>query len=211
MQSSQLVQSARTAVALAIGAGALVAASTAQAVVVTSGVVNLGIPATTNGLYLNVVTGANNLPAGGTGAGVAGWDINPWSGTALAFFSPTSPVGGAYAISATSTVANLAPGSVVDVGRTWGSGTAANVAQWNLNSSNNYFGFRFTNESGGTLHYGWAQLSIGATLLDRTLVQYAYESTPNAAITVVPEPGTYLMMGLGLAGLLAARRRQQQR
>lgn len=211
MQSSYLFQSARTAVALAIGAGALFAASTAHAVVVTSGIVNLAIPATTNGLYVNVVTGANNLPAGGTGTTVPGWDINPWNATGLGFFSPTSPAGGAYVLSGASTVGNLAAGSLVGAGSTFGSGVSTNIAQWNLNSSNNYFGFRFTNEAGGTLHYGWAQLEIGSTITSRTLVQYAFESTPNTAITVVPEPGTYLMMGLGLAGLLAARRRQQQR
>jgi hypothetical protein len=65
------------------------------------------------------------------------------------------------------------------------------------------------------VHYGWFQLQIGATTTDRTLVSYAYESTPGASLLAgvtapIPEPSTYGLMGLGIAGvLLAARRRKQ--
>jgi hypothetical protein len=213
MQTQFVFSSARTAVALAIGAGALFAAATAHAQVVSSGIVNLAIPASTNGLYLNVVNGANNLPAPGTaGNTVPGWDINPWSATGIGFFSPSAPVGGAYVLSAPSTVGNLAPGATVSGASTFGSGTTGNTAQWLLNSTNNFFGFRFINEAGGgTTHYGWAQIAFGSTLTNRTLVQYAFEATPLTAIAVVPEPGTYALMSLGLLGVAAAARRRMQK
>jgi len=202
----------QSTVVLAAGVGLFLAASQAQAVIVWSGNVNLAIPATTNGLYLNVLTGANNLPGGTGGATVPGWDINPWGTPGLGFFNPTTPAGGVYVLSAAATAANLAVGTSISGASTFGAGSTANVAQWTLNSSNNYFGFRFLNEGGGTVHYGWARLAFGATVAERSLVSYAFESSPLTAIPagVIPEPGTYALMGLGLAGLLFAVRRRKQ-
>lgn len=208
--------SSRSVIAAAIGAGLMVAAMHAQAVVVYSGVVNLNIPATTNGLYLNVVTGANNLPAGGAGSTVPGWDINPWSATGLGFFNPASPAGGAYVVTAPNFAANLAPNTLIGAGSSYGAGGSANTAQWVLNSSDNLLGFRFTNEGTGLVHYGWARLGLSGTIAGaRSVVEYAFESDAGvgilAGVAVVPEPSSFAMLGLGVAGLLAARRRLQQR
>jgi hypothetical protein len=203
----------RTAVAVAIGAGLMLTAGQASAQIIHSGPVNLTIPVSTNGLYLNVVTGANNMPAGSGGGTVPGWDINPWSSTGLGFFSPGLPAGGAYLVTSPGFVANLSSGGLIDGSGSFGSGTGSNVAQWNLNSSDNIFGFRFINEAGGTTHYGWARIALGATATDpsRTLVEYAFELTPGVGIQagVIPEPSTYAMFALGLGVLLAARRRMK--
>ncbi|MCC5824273.1 MAG: PEP-CTERM sorting domain-containing protein [Phycisphaerales bacterium] len=196
----------------ALAAVATVAVSSANAQIVHSGIVNIEIPATTNGLYLNVVTGASNLPAGGTGSTVPGWDINPWGASGFGLFSPGNPTGGAYVITAPSTAANMAFGDLIGAANTYGSntssGTAAATAQWNLNSDQNLVGFRFFNEANSQIHYGWARFSFGSTVVNRTLVEYAFDATPGASIGagVVPAPSAMALLGLG--GLVAGRRRR---
>lgn len=196
----------------ALAAVATVAVSSANAQIVHSGIVNLTVPNTTNGLYLNVVTGQTNLPDSTGGATVPGWDINPWSTAGFGLFSPGTPSGGAYVITAPSTAANMAFGDLIGAGNTYGSNTSASTAaataQWNLDSDQNLVGFRFFNEANSQVHYGWARFSFGSTVATRTLVEYAYESTAGATIGagVVPAPSAMALLGLG--GLVAGRRRR---
>ncbi len=78
-----------------------------------------------------------------------------------------------------------------------------------------FVGFRFRNEVGGTVHYAWARLRLTLPAAAGTVVDYAFEATPGRAITVgdgipanvVPEPATLALVGAGLAaGALAAGR-----
>lgn len=192
----------------ALAAVATAAVSSANAQIVHSGIVNFNIPATTNGLYLNVVTGQTNLPAGGTGSTVPGWDVNFWSSTGFGMFNPANPTGGVYVVTAPGFGANLTFGAQIGAGNTYGSGTSSNIAQWNLNSDQNLVGFRFLNEGNGQIHYGWARIAFGSSVLTRTLVEYAFDATPGAAIGagVVPAPSAMALLGLG--GLVAGRRRR---
>jgi len=200
---------------LAVAAVAGLATSASSEIVWRA--VNLTIPGTTNGLYLNVVTGAFNT-TGGTGSTVPGWDVNPWSSTTLNFFNPTAPTGGVYMRltsggAPASGVSNLAGGTIIGSASTWSSGGAQTTGPgaFVFNSSNNLVGFRFNNEATGTLHYGWMRISLSGTLQGqpRRVVEYAYESQPGASITAGELPpcradldGNGLVGGGDLAVLL---------
>ena len=69
--------------------------------------------------------------------------------------------------------------------------------------STGYAGFVFDTGSGP--FYGWLQVQFDASTTNFTVLQWAYDNTPNTAIEVgaVPEPTTALLLGLGLAGFAA--------
>ena len=199
----------------ALAATAVSASLTAAAdAAIVSTSVNIAIPLTNQGVYLNVVTGQT----GTSSAGVTGWDVNPYGTSVLGFFNPTGEAGTfGYVRLGTSTVANSNVANVAgvlvgNIGGMWfGGGNASTTAPTGLafvlNSSNNYVGFRFLNEATNFVHYGYLRFQIGATLTNRTLLEYAYESVGGAAIQVpVPAPGAIAL--LGLAGLVGTRRRR---
>ena len=191
------------AAALATG----VAVGNANATVIYSGAINMVIPTTADGIYMNVQTGAWSS----TTTTPAGWDVNPY-GTATTAVSLFAGTGTGYmrnpGTSATAAT-RLDLGTVVGPSAffygssfaTTGSGTG----QWAANSSG-YFGFKFIAADAAT-HYGWMQLSIGANAGTRSIVQYAWEDVANTSITVTPIPAPGAVALLGLAGFAKRRRR----
>ncbi len=194
----------------AVAAGA---AGTASADIVWSGIVDLNIPSTFNGIYINFVTGQYEN-SGGSGSAVPGWDVNLWSPSNLAFYggSAAGAVGGFVYVGNADGVSNLAFGTEIGAGSNYQGSVAATTGAnaFNLSSSENIVGFRFFNEAGGTIHYGWLRVELLDTLgaQPRAVVEYAFESTAGASITAgaIPAPGAIAL--IGLAGLAGSRRRR---
>lgn len=219
-------RAARAAVVLALSG--LVVAVPAQAGLVYSGPVNLVIPNTTAGLYVNVLDGSSfsgpgTFPAlGGPGAN---FDFNVFGTSSWTLFSPTSSGQSAPTVPTTSRgyvstsasggASSLALGTLIDGSSIFNTGSPSAAAL--STGAPAIFGFRFRNEgpdlasaADDTVHYGWARVVLTGGV-PGTLIDYAFESTPLTGIQagVVPEPAAWLLMGLGVAALVARQRRRQ--
>lgn len=202
-------------VAAAVAMGATAAANAA---VVYSGIVNFSCAIDIDGTYINVET---NQLTNGPGAGVPGWDVNPYrssSGSGMNFFSPTGG-GMVSAAAGVGSAINLSAGTLIGASSNFSSATATIVfgsaaGNWQY-ASNNIVGFRFVS-SAGTTHYGWMRFLMGSqpatgNLVTRTVVDFGYESVAGESIeagatTSVPAPGALAL--LGVAGLAGKRRRR---
>ncbi len=210
---------ASSATALA-GSGMVGPTTEAVEAGVVYNMVDITVPATTAGLYINVETLATNANPGA----VPGWDLNPWGSSTLGWFKANTPAGGTMMVYpgnlATAKTGNLALNTTVDATSTYSTDAAGTVVfgagagEWKLNDSN-LFGFRFTASDSQT-HFGWGRMDVGASNLIRSIKELAWEDVAGVGITVgagrasaVPEPGSLALMASGAAGLLAWRLRRR--
>ena len=200
---------------VAAAAVAMGAAAAANAAVVYSGVVNFVCAVDIDGCYINVET---NTLSNGPGAGVPGWDVNPYSSAGgMNFFNSTGGGQLRYPGVTTGPAGNLAVGTEIGATGSYNTATTAVVfgsaaGNWQY-SANNIIGFKFVGADALT-HYGWMRFAMGAagssgTSMTRTVVDYGYESVAGTAILAgagaVPAPGAIAL--LGLAGFASRRRR----
>ncbi len=165
--------------ALLINATALcLSAAPAMAAVVCSSPA-LSVPANLDGVYLNIVTGAN----GSTSSGVSGWDINLYQTTsALYFFWPTTPANSFGGVATGTVYDALTAGATVSAAQTYsvasGGGGPTNYVNWQTTTTGRYLGVRFFNEATSAINYGYLQMDTGATNgYPATINQICYENT----------------------------------
>lgn len=202
-----------TLVGVALTAPAL--APNAGAAIVYSGPININVPTTTSGIYLNVVTGTSATSPGGA----TGWDLNVWGSSTLFIWAnnganPSDGVIQNFTGGSSATlVDNLPFGTQIDGTYSFSPTSSietTGATAFTLNSPTNYVGFRFLNEATGQIDYGWAQISLSATYngQPRSVVGYAYENSGAAIFvgqTAVPEPTATVLLGAMAAGAIGVR------
>ena len=168
------------------------------------------VPNTFAGVYINLLTGANNpVPAS-----VPGWDIGPWgSSNTLTFFFNGTPINssGGVAGTATGPYLDLGIGAVISSASTF-SASASNLQTAAFQSTGTHrLGFRFFNEATSAINYGYMTMQTTGPLgFPATVTGWSFENS-GGAITVVPEPSTALMLSLGALALGAANLRRVRR
>lgn len=198
---------ARLAAYTAVAGAALAAAATpsnARADIIFSGPINLAVPNTGDGIYINFLNGMT----GTTGGSVPGFDFNPYSGGGglLFYWGGAGALNAGVAATTTGPYLVLQPGALI--------GPASTYSQ-NANGANNetsafragvngYLGVSFRNENTAVTNYGYVHFqTTGTTGYPATILDYAYQNN-GSAITIVPEPTVGAMIGLGLMALGAA-------
>lgn len=171
-------------VAAVVGGTALSLVSTmSMAAIIDSGPVNLAIPATVDGIYLNVVTNASATVA----PFPAGWDLNPYvTGGFLTFFTSAAVANNNQVVGAAAPAGAtlLAAGAVVGPASTYAAAGVVTAPAFRVASTTSFVGFRFTNEATSTLNYGYAQLTTSAPNgSPATITRYVYQND-GSAITI---------------------------
>ena len=183
------------AAAVAASSASLLAAHSASADIIYSGVINFACAVDIDGCYINVETG---LLSNGPGTGVPGWDVNPYSTTGgMNFFNSTGGGQIRYPGVTTGAAGNVALNTPVTSTSSYNTSTTpvtfGSVAgNWQY-SADNIIGFKFV-ASDGLTHYGWMRFAMGAagssgTSMTRTVVDYAWENIAGLPINAGSQGG----------------------
>ncbi len=184
--------------------GALLTQNLVSAAIIDSGPVNIDVPNTFLGLYLDFATGEMGT------FGTAGFDLNLYNvNTGNLFFGfATSGVSGAGVSLDGTSYAVLTPGATVSSASLFvDRGFPAAMETWRAGATDGYLGFSFSNETTNALNYGYLQLNTtGPNGYPANITRIVYEDT-GGPITV-PEPASASLLAIVAVGVTALRRRR---
>jgi hypothetical protein len=197
----------------------IVLATNLSAAVVYSGLQNISISSTFDGIYLDFTDGDDAATVTQSTTTPGTWDVNLFFGGAGIWnsdtFQPVTVAGTTNAavlklsegdtVSGASTFPPLSPGYSGSTGH-----MGAGAGQWVNGETTGYIGFRihpgsFTVNAPATTIYGWMLVTLQDDGSAGTIHSWAWD-TSGDPITV-PEPGTTALFGLCALTILLRRRR----
>lgn len=184
----------------------------ANAAIIYSGLQNIAIPTTFDGVYINIDNAATSSTT------ITGWDINPFFGGAgianSAAFQPART-----GTANDDPVLNFAAGDLISstLNFSSGFGGSGDPVSYLGNSpgqfavgQEGYLGFRFTTDSSDGPYFGWMRVLFTADSPGGMIKDWSYDNT-GAAITIpaaaTPEPSRGLLLLLGCLTACFRRRR----
>lgn len=230
VQNSSSFQRRLTAYSTLAAAGACAVAAAphnTEASIVYSGPVNIAVPATATGGFINLVTFAVGTSyAAVNGGNAAAPALNLWGTSASrAWLYPTSSGVNRFVSDASNNPLELSAGASIGLTSIYGTTTEPNSLTpsggsgvW-TGGTTGYLGFRFLN--GSLVEYGWAQIFVPVGAPTSTnpirLLGLAFENTGlgilagQTSTSAVPENGNTLALlaaGCVASGAFAWRRRK---
>lgn len=184
------------------------AADLAPAAVVYSGLQNIPIPTTFNGIYLDIDDGTTSTSV------VTGWDINVFFG-GVGIGGSTDFQPARVGTGNMSTILKYGLGDLIDGSLLYSSGETGSSDH--LGSPGNfqdgvegYLGFRFVMNDTSGPYYGWMRLTLTANAPGAFIHDWAWEDSGSGILAggAVPEPGRAMLGMLGLAAMVLRRRRR---
>ncbi len=183
----------------------------AQSAVIYSGVQNIAIPTTFDGVYLDIDTATTSTSV------ITGWDVNPFfGGYAIGNSAAFQPVRSGTGNS--DSILNLAYGTLVDSLLNYATGEAGSSdhigggAYQFTEGAQGYLGFKFTTNSSAGPFYGWMRVTLTANTSGALIHDWAYDNTGSGlfvgSLTAVPEPSRAMLL---IAGACFASLRRQRR
>lgn len=195
---------------LTILASLALATASTNAAIVWSGVVDIPIPSSLDGIYLNIGTGNSQTSADDS---FLLTDVNFFTG-GFAIRSSADFLPARVATGNTDAIVNLSLGTLVDSDLSFAM-AAVGISNTHMGSGagqfdsgqEGYLGFIY-GDGGSASYYGWMRATLTSNGTG-TIHEWAFENTTSRApITVgaVPEPSVFLLSVIGLAGLYRRRR-----